>query len=324
MLRPIITSLLLSAAVAMPAAVVTTGSGRLVYSTDVPEAGKIDIVFAPCMANELFTFSSVSVNSTVVNETNSDNIGPFGLGGLGWSGGNHLNEGMRSARTESVAVEADGLPLGIERQDTVECRRLKITVVNTLLMPADTVPFAKETVVYTVAENSIEVDAHHEFVNTTPLLIDRYYGMQSMMVGETEILTPGGEYSHWTPINEVDRFTRGSAPMFCTFIEHSPAAYQACWLDPSLGLGDRHMVDDNDWAFIGNSSSKSYHKTIGSRHITAGDSTRWHGIYSWFDRPLVDGCTKTRGAFAYPGSANGRKSIFYIDRDGRTSIIPLP
>ena len=315
---------LLSATLTLPAAIVTTGNGKVSYSANVDGAGKIDISFANCMANELFTFKSVAVNGTIVNETHSDNIGPFGLVGGGWSGGNHLNGDTKSARTESVTVEADGRRLNINCPDTVECGILSVKVVNTLFLPSDTVPLCTETISYTVAGNSIEVDARHDFVYPAPVKIDRYYGMQSMMIGETEILTPGGLYSHWTPVAEVDRFTKGSAPDFCTFVEHSPAAYQAAWLDPGIGLGDRAMVDDDDWAFIGNSWSKSYHKTIGSRTISKGDTTLWHGIYSWFDTPLIDGCASRPGAFAFVGSSRGRKAMFYIDPQGHTNIIPLP
>ena len=94
-------------------------------------------------------------------------------------------------------------------------------------MPGQSVEtFATETMTYIVAGNSIDVTGEHAFSCTTPQTIDRYYGMQSMFIGETEVLTPGGKYSTWTPIASVDRFTHMSAPNFNTFIEHSANGYQ--------------------------------------------------------------------------------------------------
>ncbi len=282
---------MLSAPLWASAAVVVTGGGSLSYTDTVPGAGEVRIEFAPCMANELFTFSRVSLNGKLVNATSSDNIGPFGLAGGGWSGGNHLNGDMRSARTESVAVYAQpgNRPLSLTKADTLTCTSLDIYVNNRLLMPADTAAFADECMRYTVAGNSVEVNALHVFLNAAPVTVNRYYGMQSMFIGETEVLTPGGLYSEWTPISQVDRFNRASSPRFCTFVEHSPDAYQACWLDPAAGtLGDRSMVSPDDWVFIGNSYSKAYHKTVGDRAVRRGQTTRWHGVYSWFAQPLTD------------------------------------
>ena len=299
-----------------PKAEVTTSNGVVSYSTTTPWSGRFKVDFAPCMANELFTFSNVSLDGTVVNHTDSDNIGPFGLAAGGWSGGNHLNDNLRSARTESVKAYADGLPLNLSADTSIPCDVLTIKVVNTLFMPSDTVPFASELLTYTVRDNSVDVEARHWFLNQSPVEIDRYYGMQSMFIGETEMLTPGGKYSTWTPIGQVDRFTKESARMFDTFVEHSPAGYQAAWLDPKVGLGKRDMLDEDDWAFIGNSYSKSYHKTIGKKSVKNGDFTQWHGVYTWFKEPVAD----NPDYFSYAGSASGEPTLFYIDKSGRTSL----
>lgn len=302
-----------------PQATVEVKDGRLAYRTTTPWSGAIDILFDRCMANDLYTFSDVTVGGTVVNHTDSDNIGPFGLAAGGWSGGNHLNNGLRSARTESVKAYADGLPLDMERDGKFTCDVLTVKVANTLLMPADTVPFATELVTYTVRGNSIDVVCRHWFLCPEPVVVDRYYGMQSMFRDENEILTPGGEYSEWTPVEKVDRFKKGPFPNFDTFIEHSPAGYQAAWLDPAIGIGARDMLDDDDWAFIGNSYTKSYHKTIGNRTVRNGDYNEWHGVYTWFIEPVAD----TPGYFAYAGSESGNPALFFIGSDGRTVVTPL-
>lgn len=320
-----ISTALLSAVFGLSAAVVSVpGDGTLLYYERTPWSGEITIDFAPCMANELFTFSSVTLDSVVVNRTSSDNIGPFGLAGGGWSGGNHLNGGKRSARTDSVVVSLDGRPVALSAPLRTEGSVLTVTVSNTLLMPADTVPFALETMTYRVAGNSIEVTGEHRIVAPRPVAVDRYYGMQSMFDGETEILTPGGAYGVWTPVAAVDRFDRCSAPGFTTFIEHSPHAYQACWMDSAIGIGDRHLVADDDWVFIGNSWTKAYHKLIGGKMLAPGDTTRWHGVYTWFKEPVADGCRGPEpGHYAFVGNIGGKSSLFYIDKYGKTSIITI-
>lgn len=312
---------------AQPApAVLKVSGGKLSYNATTPWNDSIGIDFEPCMANKLFTFSEVRLNGEVVNKTDSDNIGPFGLAGKGWSGGNHLNDGIRSARTVRVEAKADGKPIALGSDAVVECRLLEIDVENALFMPADTLPFATETISYTVAGNSVDVRAKHEYVCARPALIDRYYGLQSMFVGETEILTPGGMYRCWTPAARVDRFTKASAsPFFDTFVEHSPNAYQAVWVDTSVGLGDRALLDDHDVLFIGNSYGKSYHKLIGSRTVKAGDATEWHGVYSWFSRPLLDTCRNNAngGNFAYRGTVAGVPHLFLTDDAGKTIVKQL-
>ena len=42
--------------------------------------------FSRCMANHIYTFSRVLVDSVVVNEATSDNIGPFIIENSGWTG----------------------------------------------------------------------------------------------------------------------------------------------------------------------------------------------------------------------------------------------
>lgn len=317
---------MLAAALGMSAATVRTLNGSVSYTDPGTEAsGAIIISFKRCMANNLFTFSSITVDGTEVNHTDSDNIGPF-LIPSGWVGGNHTNMSngteVRSARTESVEVSLDGRALDITKRTNSTGDVLTVKVVNLLLMPAsDTRPFARETITYTVAGNSIEVYAQHEFLEATPQKVDRYYGMQSMFIGETEILTPGGTYATWTPLDQVNRFTKASAPGFCTFIEHSPAAYQAAWMDSSYDLGSRKCVPDDDVVFIGNSSTKCYHKIMGSHTVRQGDVTRWHGIYSWFKTPETDTCRGTApGTFAYRGYAGGQPALFSLDAQGHMTV----
>lgn len=306
------------------ASVVSNGRGLLSYSENLPNGDTIRINFTRCMANKLFTFSDVWLNGKQLNHTESDNIGPFGIPGKGWSGGNHLNNDMRSAHHDSVRVSIDGVPFDISKAGRAEGTVLTVEAFNTLLVPAETAVFAQEKIVYNVSGNSIEVNGYHTFMNEEALTVNPYYGMQSMAIGETEILTPGGAYSTWTPIKDVDRFTKGSAPAFCLFVEHLPYGYQAAWMDPTVDLGDRHMVDSGDVVFIGNSWNKSYHKLIGNRSVKNGDSTEWHGVYTWFEEPLTDNARGGDGSYSYTGFIKGTPVVFNAEPSGKVNVDSVP
>ncbi len=316
---------MLASAVAVDAATLTVDADALVFTENVDGVGVVRIEFANCMANNLYTFKSVSIDGAVLNLTDSDNIGPF-LISSGWTGGNHVNHDAKSAKTVSVSVKVDGAEISREESGKYDnCRVVDIEVVNELYKPgAEPDIFATETMSYRVAGNSIDVTARHEYKTAVAERIDRYYGMQSMFIGETEILTPGGAYSRWTPVAEVNRFTKKSAPRFTTFVEHSDRGYQATYMTRD-GLGDRHMVADDDWVFIGNSYSKSYHKLIGDRTVKAGDETLWHGVYTWFTRPVVDECgsAEDSGTFIYKGFLNGEETLFSLDSDGTVRTVAV-
>ena len=309
------------------AATVTTGNGKITFTDTIPNQGTIKIEFKQCMANMLFTFSDVYLDNKNINHTDSDNIGPFLLTGRGWCGGNHLYpdnnsaSNMHTAKTESVSVTVDGEPADIDEKSSFEdCKVLRVEVENTIYIPGrQDLKFCTETMVYHVSGNSIEINGTHNYKQT--LNIDRYYGMQSMMIGETEMLTPGGEYYMWTPINKVSEFTKASAPDFCTFIEHSANGYQAAWMDRNVDLGDRHLVKDTDVVFIGNSWTKSYHKIIGSSIIKNNDKTEWHGIYTWFKRPVLDNARDSQdGDYTYLGYVKGEPTEFCLTSDGAMTL----
>ena len=279
----------------------------LAVSGDTGDGHAIVMEFSRCMANELYTFSRVTVDGAVVNRATSDNIGPFLIKNSGWTGGNHLMpDGVtHSAHTLSVTIAADGKIL--ECDTVMTARSVVVTVVNRLLCPFDaSSTFAIETMRYTVQGNSIQVDAEHQFQNPEPLVVERYYGMQSMMTDENAVLTPEGEYSQWTPVSKVDRFAKSAAKGFDTFIERSDKCYQAAYMCPEVGLGDRHAVKPDDVVFIGNSWSKCYHKLMGDVKVKKGDTARWKGVYSWFVVPVTD----NECEFAYRGYIDGKHTLF--------------
>ena len=317
---------LLTAPLASKAATITYRDGDLSYS-EKTAWGDIDITFAKCMANNLYTFSTVAIDGKIVNRTQSDNIGPFLVDNKGWAGGNHLNGDRRSAHTLSTDVFVDGKRLA--DNETVNGNVLTVEVVNQLLDPVNDSDFAIERVVYNVSGNTIDVNVSHEFQCNSET-IERYYGMQSMFIDEFETLTPGGQFNTWTsyPVtstgNEI-QFTKASAPTFTTFIEHSDGGYQATHLTRD-GIGDRHLIRDDDIIFIGNSWSKSYHKTIGMQPVKKGDRINWHGIYSWFREPVADNARDKKDpapTFDYGGYIAGRPHLFHLHPDGCLSTIPL-
>lgn len=307
------------------AATVSVVDRNISYNEKTPW-GDIDIAFKKCMANDLYTFSSVCIDGVEVNHTESDNIGPFLVDQKGWTGGNHLNGERQSAHTLSVDIYVDGKKL------TEDCRVdgsvLIVEVVNQLLHPSDDSDFAIERVVYNVSGNSIEVEASHLF-QCEPEMIERYYGMQSMFVNEYETLTPGGEFNVWTtyPVtstgNEI-RITKSSAPEFTTFVEHSKNGYQASHMTRD-GIGDHRFVKDDDIIFIGNSWSKTYHKILGMHPVKKGDRINWHGVYSWFREPIVDNCRTADcdRRFAYGAYIAGQPKVFSFAPDGQLTVSDL-
>lgn len=309
------------------AATVSVVDGNIFYSEKTP-AGDIEIDFRRCMANNLYTFSSVRVDGRELNHTESDNIGPFLVSQKGWTGGNHVNGDRLSAETRSVKISADGKELP---SDTViQCKVLTVDVVNQLFHPSDDRDFAIENIVYNVSGNSVEVFASHRFQYPEPQPIDRYYGMQSMFVDEFEILTPGGKFNTWTRFNKTNtgnelEFTKDSAPNFRTFIEHSDGGYQAAYLTAD-GLGDRSWLGDDAKIFIGNSWTKCYHKIIDHHDVNIGDRSSWHGIYSWFVRPVSDRSHAEDAAaptFDYIAYIQGRPHLFHLHPDGTLTQTPL-
>lgn len=288
------------------ASTVTWRNLRLSIVTEMPEGYTVSYQFSKCMANDLFTFSQVLIDDVIVNSATSDNIGPFLLSG-GWTGGNHLmpDNTTHSAETTSIQVVVDGDTLNANAN--LNAKKVVINVSNNIYNPNNRAElFCIEKIKYTVVGNSIQVEAQHTFCNLTPMVVSRYYGMQSMAIDETAILTPEGAYKTWTPIGSVDRFTKISAPRFHQFIEKMPTCYQASYMLPE-GLGTRYLVQDNDVVFIGNSYGKSYHKLMGNATVTNGQNITWKGIYTWFKTPIID---KADGTFSYKGYKDGNEVIF--------------
>lgn len=317
---------LFMAPLASHAATITCHDGDIFYSEKTPW-GDIDITFNKCMANNLYTFSTVAIDGKIVNRTKSDNIGPFLIDNKGWAGGNHLNGDRLSAHTESVEIFVDGKKLA--DNCSAKGKVLTVEVVNRLLDPVDDSDFATERIVYNVSGNTIDVQASHEFLCESEM-IERYYGMQSMFIDEFETLTPGGQFNTWTsyPVtstgNEI-QFTKASAPSFSTFIEHSENGYQAAHMTRD-GIGDRQYISDDDIVFIGNSWSKSYHKILGMHPVKKGDRISWHGLYSWFREPVADNSRDASSpchTFDYGAYIAGHPYLFHLNPDGSLTSVEL-
>ncbi|MCI1648163.1 MAG: hypothetical protein LKI39_06100 [Bacteroides sp.] len=299
--------------------------------------------FKKCMFNELFTFYKValiddrlcspstisdSIPMTLLNWAYSDNIGPFDINGGGWCGGNHSykNE-IRTARNVSYRVFINGFEL---KHDTLALSdNIKIIVKNDILNPVRATEkegisslndiFCIESVTYEIIKNNIQVSVKHEYKNESPVIVRKYYGMQSMFENEVFILTANGQYYDWTPISKVSRFTKQDYPYFRCFIEKNSIAYQSSYLLKD-GLGNHAEVSDSDVVFIGNSYGKCYHKLISDQSRKYGDFDFWSGVYTWFRTPLKD----NDNILCYEGIINGQDAIFVNCKRKGTLNITLP
>ena len=309
-------------------------TGEDVYiSSMIDDRHVINYWFKKCMANDLFTFYRVSITSDstdtqIVNEAYSDNIGPFNILEGGWCG-NHLflDEKTKTAETFSIKLYAD--ERSITTDTTLKAHTIKIEVKNYIINPLSakerdnqlyfTDTLCTESVNYTVNGNSIQVDLSHDYTNRIPVIIEKYYGMQSMFENEKQLLTPSGEYPYWTDIEKVNRFKKKDFPRFNRYIEKGDSYFQSSFL-LNRSLGTHNELPDDDVIFIGNSWTKCYHKLIGNVPRTAGDYDSWSGVYTWITTPLLD----NESAFAYDGFIDGKRAIFFSNNIKGNFTIPFP
>ena len=165
-----------------------------------------DIVywFKKCLFNELYTFYRVGVVTNpaaaptqkpeaapelTLNLAFSDNIGPFAVENGGWCGANHSYKEGLARYADEVRIDVQNVIYNPVRPSTVGG--------ETLLEE----PLCRETVVYTIRRNSIEVAVSHRFENDVPVTVVAYYGMQSMFNEETHTLTSGGAFPDWSVLD---------------------------------------------------------------------------------------------------------------------------
>lgn len=319
--------------------------GNLYISAKMDAGTDIVYWFKRCMFNELYTFYRVGMTAnsdelptttpeaepeTVLNLAYSDNIGPFAVAGHGWCGGNHkyMERTARTAFNSGFTIKADGRCLDGDGEMWAD--RVDVEVENIILDPSrpyraaggaeelrDTL--CRESVAYTINRNSIEVSAHHRFVNREPLVIAIYYGMQSMFEGETHTFTPAGAYADWTEQSGVSSFTKGDYPRFRRFLEKNPAACQSTFLLEE-GLGCHDSLGADDVVFIGNSHGKSYHKLIADKRVENGGETFWRGVYTWFSSPIADDAE----LLCYEGSIEGSSALFIDCKTACERVLALP
>ncbi|MBQ7691801.1 MAG: dockerin type I repeat-containing protein [Muribaculaceae bacterium] len=301
-------------------------------------------MFRRCMNNKLFTFSHVGRRAvagrdtsstagvttgagiTWLNLTGSDNIGPVGVQGYpDFVGGNHPwrepdslgNPGrggyssVRTATCDSVTITVDGVRLldGHSRR----CRQVVVDVWNTLMDPfvapdsgavALPCPLIIEHVTYTLQGNSIAVDLEHRY--RRDFTVSRYYGMQSMFVGEEQIMLPGGACPEWQPRSSVGNMTKGDYPDFARFLEMDANGWlQSSWLRHT-GLGNHEGLGAASPIYV-HAHPKSYDVLLDKCAVLADSANHWSGIYTWA-LPLAN----NSALLAYSGVIDG-KEVIYID-----------
>lgn len=321
-----ISALLLAAALLVStvadAATVKRRSSSVTYTAET-EVGKIAISFSKCMENQLMTFASVSINGKMVNQTSSDNIGPFVVNGW-FMGGNHLGydqSGPKTGKTISYTVTLDGEEPEVNKN--VEGDVLVVDVANEIYY-ADGKKFCDELIKYTVSGNTIDVLATHNYTHPTPLTVSLYYGAQSMFVA-TELLLAGEKKNanKWISLpgkSAIDIYKK-DFPKFSTYVEGCANGYQAVY-KMEEGLGDASCVADNGEVYLfrnyGGATGKSYHVMMWNNPVKQGDTTTWHAIYSWFDKPTKD-TFRTGDAdpmLEYPAYFDGRAYTMHLDATG--------
>ncbi|WP_343562106.1 hypothetical protein [Sphingobacterium sp.] len=308
----------------------------------------IIIAFEKCMFNELMTFSKVGLadNLTllplayperkinrVLNETSSDNIGPVMLKQGGWVGGNHsfLEKGrISTAKTISFAFYADGKQL--RDGDAMEAEIVVIKVKNEIYDPfqptkgADGEALAlnevllEEDITYTIQKGQLYVELSHAYKNTKEYVIGRYYGMQSMFVGETEVMTPNASYSDFQPVPEELFLYKKKYPLFNRFIERNSVTgiCQASYLMPATERDPYWTLAAEDKIFV-RAHGKTYHNQVAERPVRKGAVFSWTGLYNWFT-PLVN----DRKNLVYTGIVKGEIFLFIDCKQQGQSTWKLP
>ena len=301
--------------------------------------------FKKCMANDLYTFYKVYYRLTervypvmpevsnyedfvLINSTSSDNIGPLNMRYGSWTGGNHLSGNVKTAYCEDYSLYADNKI--INSGDVGLAKSIVVVVHNIIYDPAVaaeegasilSTKLCDEYVRYSVNRNTIEVSLNHNFVSMTTNSIMKYYGMQSMFVNESQILTPSGEFSTWLTLTaDAYSFTKGDYDKFHRFIEYSNSGYyQSTYLYPK-GIGNHRLLSDSDDIFI-RSSGKSYHSLIFSElNNIQGLTYSWKGSYTFFAQPIIRDTT----IFAYWGTVEGRLALFISSSQAFTGYIHVP
>lgn len=307
--------------------------------------------FNKCMNNNLFTFAKVGyreVNRTfpvatdimtdpsivILNQTSSDNIGPFLMTTGGWTGGNHhypdesTTPNYKTAKTDEYHCYADGIEL--EENTDGTCNVITIEVINSIYDPAFppsegdeilSTLLCKEYASYSIVKNNIEVSISHKFVSTTENGIKTYYGMQSMFQGETALLTPNGQYTAWHTLDGNVNFTKGDYPHFNRFIEKSDVGYQAAFLRPDFGIGKHTLLANSDIIFR-HSGTKSYHEQISNHYASVADKViQWRGTYTFFKTAAVDDSGEL---LVYQGSIGCEDTIFISTSQAFSGFVPIP
>lgn len=313
--------------------------------------------FKKCMANLLFTFFRVGyrlvtrdypstdgirsqADITPINETGSDNIGPFRMGNDLWVGGNHkLEVGEKeylTAKTDSYKVYIDGKELSSSASGMAGsiCIKVQNTLYDPAFIPSDPdatildTPLCTEYATYVINKNTIEVALRHSFSSTTSNSITNYYGMQSMFKLEDYFMTPNGAYPNWESVDNVTgnaRFTKGDYPHFNRFIEKNTttAAFQSTYIFDDFGLGSHYAIPNDGFVFTRGNTGKDYHHLIDEGQITplANKIIMWRGAYTFFHTPLID----DNYMFAYLGSIGGKDALFVNTKQAVSGrVVPIP
>ncbi|HHV54709.1 MAG TPA: hypothetical protein GXX55_04595 [Firmicutes bacterium] len=210
----------------------------------------------------------------------------------GWHGSNGDGTGKATARTVSWQVAADGK--AFTEDGTIAAREVTVSVVNRIqaynTKPTGDFPLrevVEERVQYAVRRGTVDVQVEIEALED--IVIERYYGLQSINSGHNgTIHYVNGDVQDRkkTPNASNDSGPLYKAPDVSRYALRSASRLHnlVVWLDRSFGLGDMKNVPVSLPAAFTASYGKSYFNLIRSDlPVAAGEKVAWRG--GWIFSP---------------------------------------
>lgn len=286
--------------------------GSISVGSAYSEMENLWIKFAYNGANKLMQIrgfyrdgKNVEVPATLWYASDSDFVGPMAFEvdsaesiGATWTGGNHaFSDGSLSAMTESVVVKLDGVVQTKPEEGATTVTKkgniVEITVVNKIKAGNNpTGDYAlKETVVYTVYDNKIDVNVELEALEN--LKIYSYMGLQhcktKSVYNKSIVFTDGtNEYSiagtDYYPYRSGPKSSAGSVNQ----IVHTSTSgdKMTMTLDRSYCLGQLTYLDETTDVANVSKMDKTYFHLIGPDKeycvtMAKGGKAGWKGQYKY-------------------------------------------
>lgn len=145
-----------------------------------------------------------------------------------------------------------------------------------------------ETQTWEIAGNQAKIHVKLEFEKDA--YIEKYYGMQTYTKPKFNsdlqiIKTVNGKFDIPKYTNkQYDDVIKQEYPNCNEFIiKHTSSGWcESLRIDPSVGIGDHHLLEDNKNILQDDGASKYYHWLISNTQVQDGDMLEWEGVYTFF------------------------------------------